>query len=295
MTERDLSTDAVNVQLAEAVRRVPATLSAEEALAGVPVMALLASHADAAKAYPTIVSTVERAELDRVKPLRDVAPKRTSRAYRWWSVIALVVALIAPALIMTGRTGSAALDPVSGALPSGLAMAVALGLFVWLEPKRTSNPLYRAGNFGAPMFVLITVIWAIGVSIVLREGEELQFHPEAILGLVLQIVATIGCLVLAVFAFRHDRERPQWADGRKVRESSALPAELAESPEYRAKLERRVTEWRRHVYGVSTADERAALLAAELEAVRLLADRGTLTPAQFDEAQQRVRSRSDWR
>ncbi|KQM84311.1 hypothetical protein [Agromyces sp. Leaf222] len=295
MSERDLSTDGVNVELAAAIRRVPSTLSAEEALAGVPLMALLASHADAAKGYPTIVSTVERAELDLVQPLRDVAPKKTSKAYRWWSVIALVLSLIAPALIMTGRTGSSALDPVSGALPSGLAMAVALGLFVWLEPKRTSNPLYRSGNFGAPMFVLITVIWAIGVSIVLRSGEELQFHPEAVFGLVLQIVATIGCLVLAVFAFRHDRERPEWAGGRKVRGSSALPPEVAESPEYRAKLEQRLTEWRRHVYRLSTADERAALLDAELEAVRLLADRGTLTAAQFDEAQQRVRSREDWR
>ncbi|SFR85000.1 hypothetical protein SAMN05428970_3096 [Agromyces sp. CF514] len=294
MTDRGAPTDATHARLVEAVRGLPADVSADEALDRIPVMALVASHEDAAKAYAGVVSTLERAELDRVRPMPDAAPKKTSRAYRWWSVIAMILALIAPALLMTSRTGDAAFDPVVGALPSGVLMAVSLGLFAFLEPKRTSNPLFHRGDFGAAMFVFFPVLWAIAAFVVAGAGEELAYEPLAVIGLVLQIVSIVGCLVLAVFAFRHDRERPQWAEGRKVREATALPADIAASPEYRAKLDRRLTEWRRHVYRVSTADERAALLAAELEAVRLLAERGTLDPAARAQAEQVVRSRSAW-
>ncbi|ANJ27892.1 hypothetical protein [Agromyces aureus] len=294
MTGREAPTDVVRARLVEAVRALPSDLSAAEVLDRVPVMALVASHEDAAKAYGGVVSTLERAELDRVRPMQGAAPKHTSRSYRWLSVIALVLAMSAPALILTGRTGNAALDPISGALPAGLLMAASFGLFVWLEPRRTSNPLFHAGNFSAVMFVFFPVVWALGVFVVAGESEELPYAPLAVFGLVLQILSIVGCLVLAVFAFRHDRERPRWAAGRKVRTSSALPSEIAESPEYRAKLDHRLTEWRRHVHGVSTAGERAALLAAELDAVHLLAERGTITAEQRVDAEQRVRARTDW-
>ncbi|MFF2369851.1 hypothetical protein [Agromyces sp. NPDC058110] len=294
MSDRGAPTDAAHARLVEAVRALPSELSASEALDRVPVIALIATHEDAARAYGGVVSTLERDELDRVRPLPDAAPKQTSRPYRWWSVIAVVLAVSGPALVLSGRTGNAALDPISGALPAGLLMAAALGLFVWLEPKRTSSPLFHAGNFGAGMFVFFPVVWALAVFVVAGEGDQLAYEPLALFGLVIQIVSIIGCLVLAVFAFRHDRERPRWAGGRRVRESTALPPEIAESPQYRAKLDRRLTEWRRHVYGVSTADERAALLAAELEAVRLLAERGTLDAAERAEAERLVRSRSAW-
>jgi hypothetical protein len=294
MTDRIVLSDEEQTAVEAAVRALPSEFSAADAIAAVPQLALLATHADAAKAFPIVVSTAERAELDRLRPLRETAPKKVSGLGIWLSVIAVVLAISGPALIMAGRTGSAAFDPVSGALPSGLCMIVATALLIWLEPRRTSNPLYHGGNFGAAMFVVFPILWAIGVFIVFGEIDEVLWSPAATVGLVLQILSIIGCLVLAVVAFRHDRERPQWSGGRKVRDSSGVPAEVAAMPEFRSGMEHRLDEWRRHVWRTSTAPERASVVAAELEVVRLLAERGALTPSEQSQAVHRIRVLAAW-
>ncbi|KRC60819.1 hypothetical protein ASE14_07560 [Agromyces sp. Root81] len=287
-----LTADA-KAAVAAAVAELPETLSAGEAIAAVPQLAVLNAHPEAAAAYPNARLGIEMAEYGRLRPgTADEAPTKVSRAYTWVSVIAFVLALAAPALIMTGRNGRA-FDPLVGALPSGILMAVALALFIWLEPRRTSNPLYRGGNFGAPMFVFVAAIWAVGVFIVLGAIQDVVAYPEAIVGLVLQFVSTVGSVILAVAAFRHDRERPMWAAGRKPR--IGVPADVAATPEFQAAVDQGLLQWRRQVYQASTRDERAALLAAELEAIALLHDRGSLTAEEFDSALERVRSRADWR
>lgn len=279
--------------LAEAVAALPDGIDADAAMRAVPRIAVLATNADAAHAFPTVRTTAERAELERLFPLREVEPKQTGVAYMWWSVIAFVVGLAAPALIMTARSGGAALDPFTGALPSGVGMAIALGMFILLEPGRTSSPLYRGGNFAGGVFIFYAGIWAIAAFIVARALDEVIQEPAAIIGLVLQVVSVIGCLVLSAIAIRHDRERPQGIGGRNVR-TGDVPAEVAGSPEFQSGVERRLEEWRAYVFRTSSVEERAALMAAELEAVRLLAERGVLTGRQERDAIERVRDRSAW-
>ena len=133
----------------------------------------------------------------------------------------------------------------------------------------------------------------MGVFIVLGAIDVVVAYPEAVVGLVLQIVSTIGSVVLAVAAFRRDRGRPMWTGGRKPR--IGVPAAVAATPEFQAAVEQGIRQWRRQVFQASTGDERAALLAAELEAITLLHDRGSLTDEEFDSAQVRVRSRAEWR
>lgn len=287
-------TAAARTALAEAVAALPDGTDADEAVRAVPRIAVLATNADAAHAFPTVRTIAERAELERVFPLREVAPKQSGAAYMWWSVIAFVVGLGAPALIMTGRSGGAALDPFTGALPSGIGMAIALGMFILLEPGRTSSPLYRGGNFAGGIFIFYAGIWAIAAFIVGRAFDEVVREPAAIIGLVLQVASVIGCLVLAAIAIRHDREQPQGGGGRKVR-TGEVPAEVAGAPEFQAGVERRLEEWRAYVFRTSSAEERAALLAAELEAVRLLAERGILTGQQERDALKRVRDGAAWK
>ncbi|UOQ91048.1 hypothetical protein MUN74_09215 [Agromyces endophyticus] len=296
MSDAQVLTPGQRAAVAAAIGALPQPVDAPTALDAVPQIALLATHADAAAAYPTVVRTAERAELDLLAPAADAEPAPTvSRAHVWLSVIAAVVGIAAPALIMIGRTGNAALDPVSGALPSGLGMAAATVLFWVLEPKRTQNPLYHGGNFGARMYVFFPIVWAIAIVMVLGEFGDVSATPAASVGLLLQVAATIGCIVLAVVAFRHDRERPDWAGGRRVQQTDAVPAEIAASSEFVAGMRRRLDEWRRYVFRTSTPQELAALLAAELEALDLLRGGGVLDAAQFDLAERRVRSRSDWR
>ncbi|GAA1941721.1 hypothetical protein [Agromyces allii] len=292
MTASSAMTPEVRAAVTSAVEALPADATAEAALAAVPQIAILAAHPEAAAAYPNVRRGLEMAEFGRLHPTTpDERPRTVSRGYLWLSVTALVLALVAPALIMTGRNGRA-FEPEVGALPSGILMALSLVLFIWLEPRRTSSPLYRGGDFGAPLFVVTAVLWAIGAFIVLGSAPRYDVSPEAAVGLVLQILSALGSVVLAVFAFRHDRERPTWAGGRKPR--LGVPPEIAGLPEFRAAVEDGVVTWRRHVFSVSTQSERAALVAAEEAAVAVLRDRGTLTASQFDQALQRVRSRADW-
>lgn len=123
------------------------------------------------------------------------------------TIVAALLALLAPALIMIGRGGHAAFDPVSGALPSGLCMAISLGLLIWLAPRRTSSRLYRGGKLGASSFVFFTVLWLIGVFIVSSELDDVLWSAAATVGFALQIASVLGCGILAGFAFRRDRDR----------------------------------------------------------------------------------------
>ena len=169
----------------------------------VPELALVTTIPDAATTFPTVRETAIRAELAArgIRP-EATAPRapRPGRAHTAWSIVALLLALVAPALIMTGRTGSAALDPASGALPSGIGMILALAILAVLEPGRTRGTLYRGGSVGGGTFVFFAVLWLAAAAIVVVGG--VAGEPAAVVGLVLQLVAVAGAVVLA------DRRHP---------------------------------------------------------------------------------------
>ena len=159
----------------------------------VPELALVTTIPDAATTFPTVRETAIRAELAArgIRP-EATAPRapRPGRAHTAWSIVALLLALVAPALIMTGRTGGAALDPASGALPSGIGMILALVILAVLEPGRTRGTLYRGGSVGGGTFVFLAVLWLAAAAIVVVGG--VAGEPAAVVGLVLQLVAVAG-------------------------------------------------------------------------------------------------------
>jgi hypothetical protein len=266
--------------LQHAVASLPAG-EVDEA-ARVPELALLAAVPEAAKAFPTVRDSAVRAELAargiRSEP-RGRAPEATGRAHTAWSVIALVIALVAPALIMSGRTGSSALDAASGALPSGIGMVVALAILLILEPKRTAGTLYRGGSIPGGTFILFAVLWLAAAAISFVGGALETAGGEGAVGLALQLASAVGAGALAVVATRHDRARPQVTGGRSVPTGPEVPAELAADPRFRAGLERRLADWRRHTETVLSTTERARVRAAELEVARMLAARADDAPA----------------
>lgn len=260
--------------LQDAVANLPADEADEAARA--PELALLAAVPEAAKAFPTVRDTAVRAELAARgirSESRSPAPEAAGRAHTVWSVIALVTALVAPALIMTGRTGGSALEPGSGALPSGIGMVVALVLFLILEPKRTTGTLYRGGSIAGGTFVLFALLWLAAAVLSFVGGALETAGGEGPVGLVLQVGSAVGAGVLAVVAIRHDRTRPQVTGGRRVPTDPEVPVELAADPDFRAGLERRLADWRRHTETVLSTEERARVRAAEVEVVRMLAAR----------------------
>jgi hypothetical protein len=286
-------TPAMRADIVRLVEAQPAVLEADRLPRVVPEVAVLATNAEAAAAYRTVVDAAERAELERVQPLGDTAPQRVGAGYGWWSVIAATLGLVAPVLVIAGWVSSSVPEPVSLALASGIAMMVALGLFVWLEPHRTSSPLYRGGNFAGGLFIFYAVLWACAAMILFGRIDDVLAEPAAVIGLVLQILAVLGCALLAPVAIRHDRDRPQWAGGERVR-PSLVPAAIAADPAFRAGVDGRIAAWRRQAYPMFTESERAALQAAEFEVVRLLTERGTLTADQSSDAERRVRDRAAW-
>ncbi|WP_448810964.1 hypothetical protein [Agromyces bauzanensis] len=264
----------------------PATLAAlREAVAAlpddelrdparVPELALLTTVPDAAKAFPVVRDTALRSEL-AARGIRATDTRSEGRpAHRGrtgWTIAALILALAAPALILTGRGGGAAFDVETGALPSGIGMVVALLMFAWLEPSRTRGLLYRGGSVGGSTFVFYAVLW-LAVAVFAIAGGAVS-APAGAIGVALQLIASVGAGVLAVVALRRDRARPQVLGGRAAPSALEVPAELAASPEFRAGVERRLGDWRQHTETVLTAEERGRVRAAELEVVRLVAER----------------------
>ena len=293
MTDGAALTPAMRADIVRLVKAQPAELEADPLTRMVPEVAVLATNPEAAAGYRNALYGAGRAEFERVEPLGDTAPQRVGAGYGWWSVLATTLAMVAPALVIAGWLSSSGPDPVSLALAAGIAMTVALGLFVWLEPRRTSSPLYRGGNFAGGQFIVYAVLWACSAMILFGRVDDVHAEPPAVVGLVLQIFAVIGCVVLTPLAIRHDRDRPQWAGGERVR-LSPVPAPIAADPEFRAGVDARLAAWRRQVYPMFTQQEREALHAAELEVVRLLTERGTLTADQSSDAERRVRDRGAW-
>ena len=239
----------------------------------VPELALVTAIPDAAATFPTVRETAIRAELAArgIRPEATEPPApRPGRAHTAWSIIALLLALVAPALIMTGRTGGAALDPAWGR-SVGIGMILALVILAVLEPGRTRGGFYRGGSVGGGTFVFFAVLWLAAAAIVVAAG--VAGEPAAVVGLVLQLVAAAGAIVLAVVAIRHDRARPQVLGGRAAPTALDVPRELADSPGFRSGVERRLADWRRHTDTVLTVEERARVRAAEPEVARLVADR----------------------
>jgi hypothetical protein len=275
-----LSASPLDDETLASLRDAVAALPADEldVPTRVPELALLATVPDAATAFPIVRDTAVRAELAaRGIPAESREPdtRHAGRAHTVWSIIALVLGLVAPALIMTGRSGGAALDPGTGALPSGIGMIVALGLFVLLEPGRTSGTLYAGGSLAGGTFIFFALLWVGATAITVAGGATDEV--AGIVGVVLQLASAVGVGVLAVFAIRHDRARPQVTGGRTVPIAPGVPPELAASPEFRAGVDRRLADWRRHTETVLTAEERKRARAAEAEVRRLLAERGART------------------
>jgi hypothetical protein len=293
MTNAAALTPAMRADIVRLVESQPAVLEADRLTRVVAEVAVLATSAEAAGAYRIALDAAEREEIERIEPIGDTAPQRVGAGYGWWSVIAATLGLVAPVLVIAGWVSSSAPEPVSLALASGIAMLVALGLFAWLEPRRTSSPLYRGGNFAGGLFIFYAVLWACAPLILFGRMEDVLSEPGAVLGLVLQVLAVLGCVVLAPVAIRHDRDRPQWAGGERVR-PSLVPDRIAADPEFRARVDARLAVWRRQAYPVFTPQERAALQAAEFEVVRLLTERGTLTADRSSDAERCVRDRGAW-
>ncbi|MEJ3404456.1 hypothetical protein WDJ51_06905 [Rathayibacter sp. YIM 133350] len=275
---------AVREAIARGVQAMPERLTAHEAARAVRQLAIISTNPEAAASLPVVLRTAREAEGERGPVESDAAKPSVSRAYSWWSVIAFTLALIAPALVLAGLVSSSAPDPVAMALASGVAMAIALGLFVWLEPLRTSSPFYRGGNFAGGLFVFYAVLWAIAALVVLGRFDELQGNGGAVAGLVLQVLAAIGCGVLSVFAIRHDRRRPRWTRvGESVHPTTDAGTDASDAD---LGVQGRLDDWRRHVWNVSSAAERAAVRAAESEALRLQLERGQLTGEQVRATEQ---------
>lgn len=243
--------------------------------ARIPELALVATVPDAAKAFPIVRDTAVRSELAArgVGAAEETGSedRRPDRGRTGWTVAALVLGLVAPALILTGRSGGAAFDVEAGTLPSGVGMLVALAMFAILEPGRTRGLLYRGGSVGGGTYVFYAVLW-LAVAVFAIAGGAMS-APAAAFGVVLQLSAAAGAGVLAVVAMRHDRTRPQVLGGRVAPGAPVVPAGLAASPEFRAGVERRLAEWRRHTETVLTVEERARVRAAEAEVARLVAER----------------------
>lgn len=259
--------------LHEAVAALPDHELAEHAR--VPELALVATVPDAAKAFPIVRDTAVRSELAArgVGATEEAGSedRRPDKGRTGWTVAALVLGLVAPALILTGRSGGAAFDVEVGTLPSGVGMLVALAMFAILEPGRTRGLLYRGGSVGGGTYVFYAVLWLAVATFAIAGGA--MSAPAAAIGVVLQLVAAAGAGVLAVVAMRHDRARPQVLGGRAAPGAPVVPDGLAASPEFRAGVERRLAEWRRHTETVLTVEERARVRAAEAEVARLVAER----------------------
>lgn len=259
--------------LREAVAALPDNELAEPAR--VPELALVATVPDAAKVFPIVRDTAVRSELSArgVGATEEAGSedRRPDRGRTGWTVASLVLGLVAPALILAGRSGGAAFDVEVGTLPSSVGMLVALAMFAILEPGRTRGLLYRGGSGGGGTYVFYAVLW-LAVAVFAIAGGAMS-APAALIGVVLQLVAAGGAGVLAVVAMRHDRRRPQVLGGRTAPGAPAVPAGLASSPEFRAGVERRLAEWRRHTETVLTVEERARVRSAEAEVARLVAER----------------------
>lgn len=242
--------------------------------ARVAELALVTTVPDAAKSFPIVRDTAVRSELAargagaRPDPVEHDGERG---GHTGWTVAALVLGLVAPALILTGRTGGAAFEVEVGTLPSGIGMIAALVVFALLEPSRTRSRLYRGGSVGGGTFVFYALLWlAVAVFAIAGGGTS---TVAGRIGVVLQLAAATGAGVLAVVALRHDRRRPQVLGGRAAPEQPVVPEELAASSEFRAGVERRLADWRRHTERVLTVDERTRVRAAEVEVDRLMAER----------------------
>lgn len=262
--------------LREAVAALPDDELGEPAR--VPELALLTTVPDAATAFPVVRDTAVRSELAArgIRTTGDPAGARpVERGRTGWTIVALILGLGAPALILTGRGGGTVFDVEVGTLPSGIGMVLALLMFVRLEPSRTSGVLYRGGSVGAGMFLFFALLWlAVAVSAIARGATS---APAGTIGVVLQLVAAVGAGALAGVAVWHDRARPQVLGGRPAPSAPEVPADLAASPEFRAGVEHRLADWRRHTETVLTAEERGRVRAAELEVARLVAERSEKT------------------
>ena len=237
-------------------------------------LALITSIPDAAAMFPTWRETAIRAELAARGILLEVLrrPRRApagrtprgassrccsrSSCSRW---------------TMTGRTGWRGADPTSGALPSGIGMILRFGILAVLEPGRTRGTLYRGGSVGGGTFVFFAVLWLAAAAIVVAGG--VAGEPAAVLGLVVQLVAVAGAIVLAVVALRHDRARPQVLADQRRRPRSTCRASSSNRPS-----SGRVSSaaWRTGVATptpCSPSRKRARVRAAEAEVARLVADR----------------------
>lgn len=264
--------DATLGALRDAVAALPDDRLDEPAR--VPELALVAIVPDAARSFPIVRDTAVRSELAARGVAAEPATvprERPGRAHTGWTIAALVLGLVAPALVLTGRTGGAAFDVETGALPSGIGVVVALALFVVLEPSRTRGLLYRGGSVGGGTYVFYAVLWLAVAAFAIAGGAASSI--AGLVGVVLQLAAAAGAGVLAVVALRHDRARPQVLGGRAAPSVPEVPEELAASPEFRAGVERRLAEWRRHTETVLTVDERERVRAAEVVVARLVAER----------------------
>lgn len=166
-------------------------------------------------AEPRLRDAHERARATAVHAanvLRDpgAAPVRhASAVHRVSLVIALLLAALAAALILTGPSRTASLQIVL--LPAGAAAAIAVCALWWLEPRRADGSLWGS-RIPALLYLVCASLWlfAGGFAFLARWGEiDAHRSLAATTGLALLIAAAASAVLLWHRARRSDRSGRQ--------------------------------------------------------------------------------------
>ena len=235
---------------------------------------LLAVVPDAERAHAIardhVVGELNRS---RARTAAGPAPVAT-RLHRTAMVIAVVLAFVAPALVLDppGIRGPA-FDVQDGALLSGLTAAVSLGILWYLSRFHRPTEPASIVNVTSRLYAFIGIVWLIVPTSVLifRLNEINPYEPVApAIGLVLLSVSGIGALLL-------------WSRLRRSERAANRVGSLSASDD-QAALDAAVDEWWITAGRGLTADERSRLTNAFPLALRALVAREVITQQQAEAA-----------
>lgn len=124
-------------------------------------------------------------------------PVERRRASGWplgdaLAVVAIVLALAAPALLGLSRTVQTPLmETATASVMVALAMGVAVAIFRLLEPRRADLRLARDGSLGRRLYLFVACLWLLCpiVSIVRLTGDPSLSTAVAVLGQLAAIAA----------------------------------------------------------------------------------------------------------
>jgi hypothetical protein len=105
------------------------------------------------------------------------------------AVVALVLALSAPALLGLSRTvRTPLLETTSATVVVAIAMSVSVGIFRLIEPRRAGLRIARDGTLGPRLYLFIACVWLLCpiISVVRLADEPSPFGVAAV---VIQLAA----------------------------------------------------------------------------------------------------------